>query len=96
MRLLEKLDMKLLDPGTDWRQGIFSKIDIAVARGQKVLNIGCGDGGDALIFANLGAKGIGIDIASHKNWHKLENDNLKFEIVDSCNLPFKDKCFDLT
>lgn len=84
-----------IDPVTDFRERIFRKINITISRGQKVLDIGCGDGGDALIFAKLGANIIGIDIKPHPNWQRLKQGNPKFKIADACHLPFDDDSFDL-
>lgn len=92
MRHRQKL---IIDPVTDFRERIFRKINIAISRGQKVLDIGCREGGDALIFAKSGAEVIGIDIIPHSNWQILKEDNLKFEIADACALPFADNSFDV-
>lgn len=91
----KKLKKPIIDPVTDWRERIFKKINITISRGQKVLDIGCGDGGDALIFVKLGGNVMGIDIKPHPNWQTLKQDNLNFKIADACALPFEDNSFDL-
>lgn len=91
----KKLKRPMIDPVTDWRERFFKKINIKISRGQKVLDIGCGDGGDALIFAKLGANVIGIDIKPCSNWQILKQDNLKFKTADTCTLPFKNESFNI-
>jgi len=82
MRYLRKLGESKVDPVIDWREKILRKIDVTISKGQKVLDVGCGDGGDALLFANLGADVIGIDIKPHPNWNLLEQGNLRFKIEE--------------
>lgn len=95
MKPLGKLDMRLIDPVTDWRMRFFKKLRIQISKGQKVLDMGCGGGGDTLIFANMGANVVGIDINSYSNSQILKKENLKFIIADGCRLPFDDNTFDL-
>lgn len=85
----------MIDPVTDFRERIFKKANITISNGQKVLDIGCREGGDALIFARLGANVIGVDIIPNSNWQILKQDNLNFKIADACALPFEDNSFDL-
>jgi len=85
----------IIDPATDWKQRFFRKLDVTITSDQKVLDIGCGDGGDALIFAKLGANVIGTDIKPHPNWQILKQDNLKFKTANACALPFKDGSFNI-
>jgi ubiquinone/menaquinone biosynthesis C-methylase UbiE len=92
---LEKLVIKLIDPVTEQKKRFLKKLGLTNIKGQKVLDIGCGDGGDALIFANMEADVIGVDITPHPNWHQLERHNLAFKIADACNLPFSSETFDI-
>lgn len=85
----------MIDPATDFRERIFKKVNLSIRRGQKVLDIGCREGGDALIFAKSGADVIGIDIIPHPAWQTLKENKLKFEIADACALPFADNSFDI-
>ncbi len=92
---LKKLDMKQTDPITEWRLRFFTKLEINLLNGKKLLDVGCGDGGDALILANLEADVVGIDIKPHQNWQIIEKNNLRFNVADSLNLPFQDESFDI-
>src|ERR1700759_3969920 len=61
-----------------WEKGDFTRIaasmresgeafvrTLGITKGMKVLDLGCGDGTTALPEARLGAKGLGVDIASN-------------------------------
>jgi ubiquinone/menaquinone biosynthesis C-methylase UbiE len=98
-----------------WEKGDFTRIaecmresgealvsELGVARGLKVLDLGCGDGTTALPAAKLGADVLGVDIAENlvaagkmrANQQGLAN--LKFQQGDATNLhALKDDEFDL-
>lgn len=98
-----------------WEKGDFTRIAstmresgasvvnaIGVRKGQKVLDLGCGDGTTALPAAKLGAEVLGVDIAS--NLVAAGNlrakaaglANLRFEQGDACDLDaLDDRSFDL-
>ena len=67
--------------------------------GSKILDVATGTGKQAFAFAKKGYDVTGIDlseamlkVASKKNKYE----NAKFALADATNLPFKDKCFDVS
>jgi ubiquinone/menaquinone biosynthesis C-methylase UbiE len=97
-----------------WEKGDFTRIAdtmresgealvqrLGIAKGVKVLDLGCGDGTTALPAAKLGADVLGIDIArnlvdaGNKRAAEQGLANLKFQEGDASNLEqVPDKCFD--
>lgn len=98
-----------------WEKGDFTRIAatmresgdalvrrIGVAKGLKVLDLGCGDGTTAIPAAKLGAEVLGVDIASNLveagNRRVREHGltNCRFQEGDATNLqPLPDRSFDL-
>ncbi len=98
-----------------WEKGDFTRIasslresgealvgTLGIARGLKVLDLGCGDGTTAVPAAKLGADVLGVDIASNlvaagnQRAEALGLENLRFEEGDASNLAgVRDKSFDL-
>jgi SAM-dependent methyltransferase len=98
-----------------WEKGDFTRIaasmrdsgealvgTLAIKKGLKVLDLGCGDGTTALPAAKLGADVLGVDIARNLveagNRRAREHDltNLRFQEGDATNLAaLQDKTFDL-
>jgi ubiquinone/menaquinone biosynthesis C-methylase UbiE len=98
-----------------WEKGDFTRIAetmresgvalvarIGITKGQKVLDLGCGDGTTALPAAKLGAEVLGVDIARNLveagNRRAAEHGltNCKFREGDATNLqPIPDQAFDL-
>ena len=98
-----------------WEKGDFTRIaasmresgealvgKLAVTKGLKVLDLGCGDGTTALPAAKLGASVLGVDIArnlveaGNRRAREQGLANLTFQEGDACNLqPLPDKSFDL-
>jgi ubiquinone/menaquinone biosynthesis C-methylase UbiE len=98
-----------------WEKGDFTRIAqsmresgealvqaIGVAKGHKVLDLGCGDGTTALPAAKLGADVLGVDIATNlveagNRRAKQEGlANLRFQHGDATNLQgLADQSFDL-
>src|SRR5262249_17419174 len=74
---------------------------LGIQKGQKVLDLGCGDGTTALPAAKLGADVLGVDIACNLveagNQRAKEQNlaNLRFQEGDASNLAeLKDNTFD--
>jgi len=98
-----------------WEKGDFTRIaqtmresgealvkGLGVAKGLKVLDLGCGDGTTAIPAAQLGADVLGVDIASNliaagnKRAKDLGLTNCKFQEGDASNLhELTDQSFDL-
>lgn len=98
-----------------WEKGDFTRIAntmresgdalvraIGVAPGERILDLGCGDGTTALPAAQLGAHVLGVDIASNlvRAGRERARDaglaNLRFEEGDACALDdLEDASFDL-
>ena len=68
--------------------------------GDRVLDICCGTGKQALHYAKMGIIATGIDLnpgmirMAGKNRRKQSLENVSFQMADALNLPFKDNCFD--
>ena len=98
-----------------WEKGDFTKIaeimresgerfvgELGIKSGDKVLDLGCGDGTTALPEARLGAEVVGIDIASNlvaagrKRAREEGLTNCRFQEGDACDLnDVRDATFDL-
>jgi len=98
-----------------WEKGDFTRIaetmrdsgealvrSLGIARGMKVLDLGCGDGTTALPAAKLGADVLGVDIASNlveagnRRAKELGLDHCKFREGDASQLSgIEDQTFDL-
>src|SRR5689334_22563998 len=98
-----------------WEKGDFTRIaasmresgeelvrKLGIAKGMKVLDLGCGDGTTALPAAKLGADVLGVDIAANLvaagNKRAAEQGlrNLRFQEGDACDLKeLQDRSFDL-
>jgi ubiquinone/menaquinone biosynthesis C-methylase UbiE len=98
-----------------WEKGDFTRIadtmresgtelvaKLGITPGMNVLDLGCGDGTTAIPAAKLGAKVLGVDIASNlveagNNLAKKEGlTNIKFQEGDATDLrDLKDESFDL-
>ena len=98
-----------------WEKGDFTRIaqtmrgsgealvrSLGVKPGQKVLDLGCGDGTTAIPSAQAGAEVLGVDIAANlvaagnRRAQELGLKNIRFQEGDACDLrPLEDKTFDL-
>lgn len=97
-----------------WEKGDFTRIaacmresgealvrKIGIAKGQRVLDLGCGDGTTAVPSAQLGAEVLGVDIASNlvtagmRRAIELDLRNLRFQEGDASDLKdLPDRSFD--
>src|SRR6188474_3092317 len=98
-----------------WEKGDFTRIAatmresgealvqrIGVGKGQKVMDLGCGDGTTALPEAKAGAEVLGVDIAQNlvdagnRRVAELGLKNIKFQHGDATNLEgIPDQSFDM-
>ncbi len=99
-----------------WEKGDFTRIaeamresgvgvvnSLSLTPGQKVLDLGCGDGTTAVPAANMGASVVGVDIATNlvaagnARAAALGLENLRFQEGDASHLDgIADNSFDLT
>ena len=99
-----------------WEKGDFTRIaesmresgealvaTLGISKGQKVLDVGCGDGTTAIPAAKLGADVLGVDIASNlvaagnKRANELGLTNCRFQEGCATNLyQVPDGAFDVT
>ncbi len=79
----------------DWRLRLLQKARIELDNSQKVLDVGCGDGGDCAIFADECNEVIGIDIEPQSDWADIAKANVRLLTADACHLPLPDNYFDI-
>ena len=81
----------------DYRERILNKIlqCVPLTDQTKVVDIGCGDGGDCELLSINVKEIVGIDIDFDANWSKTKNAKIAFSVADVCNLPFPDESFEL-
>ncbi len=97
-----------------WEKGDFTRVaqtmrgsgeafvkSLGIARGARVLDLGCGDGTTAIPAAQLGAEVLGVDIANNlvaagnRRAEELSLKHIRFQEGDACNLhPLEDDSFD--
>jgi ubiquinone/menaquinone biosynthesis C-methylase UbiE len=81
----------------EYRKRILNKIfeNVSLTGREKVIDIGCGDGGDCDLFSESIKEAVGIDIEFNSNWRKNKKGKIEFSVADVCNLPFRDESFEL-
>jgi len=63
--------------------------------GQTGIDIGCGEGGNTRLVADLGARMTGIDVAPTFIRHAVEaGGDIQYQVADAHTLPFADGSFD--
>jgi len=101
----DRIEEKRLNPKFPLRRYVhlqnYLSILKYVRKGEKVLEVGCGEGILSVMIAKKGNQVIGCDISRPnlgvaKERAKRENlKNIEFLECDACNLPFPDNSFDL-
>ncbi len=73
------------------------KLMVGVAKGSRLLEVGCGTGHWCEYFSDKGFDVTGIDISAKmiEIARRKHIPNSRFEIADGRNLPFKDESFDI-
>lgn len=86
--------MNKLDDYGQYKKDIFTKLNFSFQSGNKILDIGCGDGMDSYIFKTVyKLKPYCIDIFKHKNFlSKLKS--IIFKKAGIYDIPYPDDFFD--
>ena len=79
----------------NYQRTVFAQLGVELAGSERVLDLGCGDGGDADWFAHRAASTIGLDLRDHPCWSTLAREGLRFQCADAQALPFPAGAFDL-
>lgn len=64
----------------EYRNRILNKIleNISLTGREKVVDIGCGDGGDCELILTSVKEAIGIDVEFNTNWKKIAKTRIEF------------------
>lgn len=76
-----------------YRERCIDKLEFAFRGDERLLDVGCGDGGVARLLRARVAEIVAIDVESSELWE--EASGLRFEVADGEQLPFPDESFDL-
>jgi ubiquinone/menaquinone biosynthesis C-methylase UbiE len=76
-----------------YKKDIFTKLNFPFEKGKSLLDVGCGDGSDVIIFQKEYALNVSaIDVYTHDNIKNIKN--LEFKQAGIYNIPYKDNSFD--
>ena len=81
-----------------YRQRLLSAFGMAPGGGKKALDLGCGDGLEAIYLARLGYSVTALDIESHPRWKRVEKDwkgRIRFKKADASKLKALKGSYDL-
>jgi ubiquinone/menaquinone biosynthesis C-methylase UbiE len=80
-----------------YRERILNKIlqYVSLTDQKKIIDIGCGDGGDCELLSKNVKEIVGIDVEFNSKWTKTKSAKIAFNVADVCNLPFPDESFEL-
>ncbi len=83
----------MIKTGNQYKDDIFNKLGFNFEQGKKILDIGCGGGGDTQVFINeYKLVTCGIDIYEHDNIKKIKG--LEFKKAGIYGIPYADSTFD--
>ena len=84
--------MKRITGYTQYKNDFFNKLHVPFQAGKKILDVGCGEGTDALVFIKeYGLEWYGTDVYRHDNMAKFPR---RFTLGSIVKLPYADKTFD--
>lgn len=84
--------MKKISQYDQYKSDFFRKLNYKFIKNYKILDVGCGDGGDAIIFQEkYKLDTYANDIFKHENFKKLE---IKFKRAGIYKIPYASNTFD--
>ena len=85
----------MLEDYRQYKEDLFTKLDFTFLSGKKILDVGCGDGTDALIFReNCGLDVYGLDVYKHPEIEGILGQKFILTKKGIFNLPYVDNEFD--
>ena len=78
-----------------YRETVFRRLNLPILGSEDVLDIGCGDGGDALWFSGRVNHTVAVDIVEHPNWCGIRRPGLSFMRADGESLTLASQSFDI-
>ena len=78
-----------------YRQTVFRRLQLSLDGTERVLDLGCGEGGDAEWLAARARTTLGVDLVEHPRWSSLARPGLRFERGDAQALRLESAAFDL-
>ena len=95
VRLLVCEKCSILDNLDEYRNRIHKTINMRIPSNSSILDVGCGDGFDMLLYVRKGEIAIGLDVTFRTSWKKFkENPQAHFLISSALHLPFREDFFD--
>lgn len=82
-------------PVWEYRERILKKAGVKIEPEMSVLDIGCGDGYDAVDFSKQAKSVVGLDVKPSPRWEEHKSERLRFIESDARSLPFKNETFNL-
>jgi ubiquinone/menaquinone biosynthesis C-methylase UbiE len=76
-----------------YRLRCIDKLGYAFTGDERLLDVGCGDGGVAALLRDRVADVVAVDVEASPEWE--DADGLRFQVADGERLPFPDASFDL-
>lgn len=76
-----------------YRERCIDKLDFPFRGDERLLDVGCGDGGVATLLRRRVKEVVAVDVEEHGDWRDAPG--LRFQVADGESLPFEDASFDL-
>lgn len=76
-----------------YRERCIDKLGFTFRGDERLLDVGCGDGGVAELLRRRVGEVVAVDVEPSEEWD--DRDGLSFQVADGERLPFDDELFDL-
>lgn len=81
-----------------YRERLLSAFGVGAGKGKKALDLGCGDGLEAVYLARLGYQVEALDLQAHPRWKQIEKEwkgKVRFRLADASKLGALKGAYDL-